>query len=45
MTSYSLNDFCDDTRTILQESDDHDAREQIRQKLELLLRDAAFCAQ
>jgi len=43
--SYSLNDFCDDTRAILKEGDDHDAREQIRQKLELLLRDPVFCAQ
>ena len=42
--SYSLSDFCDDTRAILLESDDHDGRERIRQKLELLLCDAGFCA-
>ena len=42
--SYSLDDFCDDARAILKESDDHNGRENIRQKLELLLRDAAFCA-
>ncbi len=42
--SYALGDFCDDTRAILLESDDRDGREIIRQKLELLLRDAAFCA-
>jgi predicted metal-dependent enzyme (double-stranded beta helix superfamily) len=41
--SYSLNDFCDDARAILLESDDHHGRERIRQKLELLLCDAAFC--
>ena len=42
--SYALGDFCDDTRAILLESDDRNGREIIRQKLELLLRDAAFCA-
>jgi hypothetical protein len=42
--SYSLGDFCDDTRAILLESDDHDGREKIRQKLELLLLDETFCA-
>ena len=42
--SYALGDFCDDARAILLESDDRDGRENIRQKLELLLRDAAFCA-
>ena len=42
--SYSLVDFCDDARAILSESDDHDGRDKIRQKLELLLRDAEFCA-
>ena len=41
--SYSLDDFCNDTRAILLESDDHDGRENIREKLELLLCDAAFC--
>ena len=43
--SYSLVNFCDDARQILAAGDDHDGREQVRQKLELLLRDAAFCAQ
>ncbi len=43
--SYSLNDFCDDTRSILREHDDHDGREQIRQKLELLLVDPDFRAE
>ena len=42
--SYSLGDFWDDTRAILLESDDRNGRENIRQKLELLLREAAFCA-
>ena len=42
--SYSLGDFCDDTRGILLESDDRSGRENVRQKLELLTRDAAFCA-
>ena len=42
--SYSLGNFCDDARAILLERDDHDGRERIRQKLELLLCDAAFCA-
>ena len=42
--SYSLSDFCIDARAILLEHDDHSGRESIRQKLELLLRDAAFCA-
>ncbi len=42
---YSLDDFCDETRAILVERDDPDGREIIRQKLELLLRDVAFCAQ
>ena len=42
--SYSLEDFCDDTRSILEAHDDHAGREQVRQKLEQLLRDPAFCA-
>jgi hypothetical protein len=42
--SYSLDDFCNDTRTILRAQDDHDGRDQVRQKLELLLKDADFCA-
>ena len=41
--SYSLDDFCDETRAILLQNDDHDGRESIRQKLELLLNDPAFC--
>jgi predicted metal-dependent enzyme (double-stranded beta helix superfamily) len=43
--SYSLNDFCSDTRSILREQDDHDGREQVRQKLERLLRDPDFRAE
>ena len=42
--SYSLADFCDDTRAILADADNHAGREKIRHKLELLLRDEAFCA-
>lgn len=42
--SYSLEDFCDDTRAILTGGDDHDGREKIRQRLELLLADATFRA-
>ena len=42
--SYSLSDFCDDARAILLESDNRNGRERIRQKLELLLCDTAFCA-
>jgi len=43
--SYSLNHFCSDTRSILREHDDHDGREQIRQKLEQLLLDPDFRAE
>jgi predicted metal-dependent enzyme (double-stranded beta helix superfamily) len=43
--SYSLNDFCSDTRSILREQDDHDGREQVRQKLERLLCDPEFRAE
>ena len=43
--SYTLNDFCDDTRAILKESDDKNGRNAIRQKLESLLGDEAFCAE
>jgi len=43
--SYSLNDFCADTRSILEKHDDHDGRQQVRAKLELLLRDPAFRAE
>ncbi len=42
--SYSLDDFNRDTRSILQRGDDHDGRDQVRQKLETLLRDRAFLA-
>jgi predicted metal-dependent enzyme (double-stranded beta helix superfamily) len=42
--SYSLENFCDDTRAILTENDDHNGRDMIRQKFELLLGDEAFCA-
>ena len=41
--AYSLDNFCHDTRTILAQGDDSGAREKIRQKLELLLIDEAFC--
>ncbi|MEQ8857720.1 MAG: hypothetical protein RIC56_03660 [Pseudomonadales bacterium] len=40
--SYSLDDFCSDTRSILEKQDDPDGREQIRRKLEQLLRDPEF---
>ena len=43
--SYSLENFCDDTRAILSTSDDPDGREKIRQKFELLIADEAFCAE
>ena len=43
--SYSLEDFCSDTRAILREHDDHDGREQVRQKLEQLLVDPDFRAE
>ena len=42
--SYSLDEFCNDVRAILLEGDNRDGREKIRQKLELLLGDATFCA-
>jgi hypothetical protein len=41
--AYSLDDFCLDTRIILKGGDNGDPREKIRQKLELLLNDKAFC--
>ena len=43
--SYSLTDFCADTRAILGSRDDHDGRDQVRQKLEQLLVDPDFCAE
>ena len=42
--SYLLVDFCEDARLILEANDNPAGREQIRQKLELLLVDADFCA-
>ena len=42
--SYSLQDFCADARAILAVQDDHEGREQIRRKLELLLGDGSFRA-
>ncbi len=42
--SYSLDDFCSDTRAILKDGDNPLAREQIRSTLERLLRDEEFCA-
>jgi predicted metal-dependent enzyme (double-stranded beta helix superfamily) len=42
--SYSLENFCDDTRAILSMSELNDGLENIRQKFELLLEDEAFCA-
>ena len=43
--SYSLEDFCADTRSILTSQDDHAGRDQVRRKLEQLLVDPAFCAE
>ena len=43
--SYSLEDFCDETRSILSQGDDAHSRESIRQQLEKLLVDPGFCAQ
>ncbi|MDZ7669852.1 MAG: hypothetical protein U5Q16_10660 [Gammaproteobacteria bacterium] len=43
--SQALNDFCNDTRAILQKGDDHDGRELVRQKVEHLLRDPDFRAE
>ena len=43
--SYSLDDFCNDTRAILAAHDDHEGRDQVRQKLEKLLVDPDFCAE
>ena len=42
--AYSLEDFCVDARGILLKSDNSSGREMIRQKLEWLLCDPAFCA-
>lgn len=43
--SYSLQEFCHDARSILKQRDDHHGRDQVRQGLEALLRDRAFCAE
>jgi predicted metal-dependent enzyme (double-stranded beta helix superfamily) len=43
--SYLLENFCDEVRAILTAGDDSAGRDQIRQKLELLLQDDAFCAE
>jgi predicted metal-dependent enzyme (double-stranded beta helix superfamily) len=43
--SYSLEDFCTDARTILRSQDTPAGRDQVREKLELLLEDATFRAQ
>lgn len=43
--SYSLEDFCADTRSILKSNDNHAGRDEVRQKLEQLLEDPDFCAE
>ena len=43
--SYSLDDFCQDTRSILDAHDNPDGRDRVRKKLERLLCDPAFCAE
>ena len=43
--SYSLDDFLRDTRAILSAQDDREGRDQVRQKLELLLVDPDFRAE
>lgn len=42
--SYSLQDFCEDARSILAARDNHEGRDQIRRKLEALLVDEGFHA-
>lgn len=42
--TYSLDNFCADTRAILKGHDDREGRNQIRQNLELLLQDSTFLA-
>ncbi len=42
---YTLEDFCRDTRSILEAGDDHEGRDGVRQKLEALLADPAFRAE
>jgi predicted metal-dependent enzyme (double-stranded beta helix superfamily) len=43
--SYSLEDFCADTRAILSARDNPTGRDEVRQKLEQLLQDQDFCAE
>ncbi len=43
--SYSLEDFCEDTRSILKSADNPAGRDQVRQKLEQLLEDPDFRAE
>ena len=43
--SYLLEDFCADTRSILKTADNSAGRDQVRQKLEQLLKDPDFCAE
>ena len=42
--AYSLDDFCGDVRAILSGRDDHDGRQEVRRKLEVLLGDPGFRA-
>jgi predicted metal-dependent enzyme (double-stranded beta helix superfamily) len=42
--SYTLENFCADTRDILAKHNDADGREQVRQKFESLLANEDFCA-
>ncbi len=42
--TYSLDDFCNDARSILAQRDDHEGRDKVRQKLEKLVTDPAFLA-
>jgi predicted metal-dependent enzyme (double-stranded beta helix superfamily) len=43
--TYSLEDFCRDTRSILSAADNPAGHDQVRQKLEQLLKDPDFCAE
>ena len=43
--TYSLEDFCADTRSILRSEDNPAGHDQVRQKLEQLLEDPDFCAE
>jgi predicted metal-dependent enzyme (double-stranded beta helix superfamily) len=42
---YSLQDFCNDARSILGRQDDHQGRDQVRERLEQLLVDPGFQAE